>query len=142
MVFAAITGKTIRKAVKTGVRSDPKIRKQMSITDITGVAEIIEKRGLKKEAARLSRPEAIPQTRPRGTEISMPPITRRKLKPRLRKNSGLPKREINFFMTGRGPGKSKLLPNRKAPSCHRTSRTSIPANNQRPFFSRFIISYL
>jgi hypothetical protein len=103
--LAVITGKTIRNAVKTGVLSEPRKRKAISITDITGVAEISEKRGWKKAPALLSRPAAIPQPRPRGTEITIAAMTLRKVLPREEINLSSLKSLSNSRITGAGPGK-------------------------------------
>jgi hypothetical protein len=105
MTFALITGKTMRKAVKTGVRPEPRKRKAMRITDITGVAEITVKKGLRNALARLSRPAAIPAAIPRGTATAIPPNTLRRLPPRAARKRGVFIRTKKLFSTGNGPGR-------------------------------------
>jgi hypothetical protein len=140
MVLAAITGKTMRKAVKRGVRSVPRIRKAMRITAITGVAETTVKRGLKKAPTRLSSPPDMPTAIPRGTERAIPPVTRRKVLIRENKKRSFCKRVKNRRNTGRGPGKIRGLPKIREPPSQSKRRAAIPAKNQgrekfAPFFS-------
>jgi hypothetical protein len=85
MTLAVITGKTIRKAVKTGVLPEPRIRKAIRMTDITGVADITEKAGFKNARMRLSNPAAIPAAIPSGTAMIIPPSTRRKVPPNAKR---------------------------------------------------------
>jgi hypothetical protein len=74
-----MTGNIMRNAANAGVLSAPRKRKAISITDITGVADIIEKRGERKAPALLSMPAAMPKARPAGTEIIIPVNTLKKV---------------------------------------------------------------
>jgi len=105
-----ITGKTIRKAVKTGVLPEPRKRNRIRITDITGVAEITEKVGFKKACILLSSPAAMPAVTPNGTAIAIPPRTRSKLFPNAEKKRGVQIRFPKLLSTGKGPGKIRIEP--------------------------------
>jgi len=105
-----ITGKTIRKAVKTGVRPEPRKRKRIRITDITGVADITEKVGFKKANIRLSKPAAMPAVTPNGTAIAIPPRTRRKLLPSAERKRWVKIKLQKLSSTGKGPGKIRVEP--------------------------------
>jgi hypothetical protein len=105
----------------------------MRITDITGVAEITEKRGLKKARTRGFSPAAIPSRIPRGAEITIPRITLTKLFKREQRNLSVFSRAIKRFRTGRGPGRISSLPEIREAASQQTSRLTMPSRVHKNF---------
>jgi hypothetical protein len=125
-----MTGKTMRKAEKTGVFSAPKKRKAIRITDITGVADITEKSGFKKSPALLSRAAASPQKSPRGRDMAIPPRTLKKVEKREERNLGLPAMPARERKTGSGPGNTRALPKSRETASQKIRIAAIPAKTQ------------
>jgi hypothetical protein len=121
----------MRKAVKTGVRPEPRKRKAIRITDITGVAEITVKSGFRKWRARLSKPAAIPAAIPKGTAMAIPPITRTKLSHRAITKRWVGTMATRRSNTGKGPGRIRPEPYILAANSHTRRRNNIPAIDQR-----------
>jgi hypothetical protein len=115
----------------------------MRITAMTGVAEITEKRGRKKAAARLSSPEEIPAKTPSGTDIRIPRTTRKKVFPNERRNLSVVTMAANLIKTGSGPGKSRMLPEYREINSQRARRVRTPKRPDKwkypPFRLFFII---
>ena len=97
------------------------------MTDITGVADMTEKRGLRNARKRRSKPAAMPAAIPSGTAIKIPPNTRIKLLPKAVMNRRVETRLMKLLNTGKGPG--RIRPELKNPEAisQRRMKNTMPA---------------